>query len=61
MGYPLKIRKIENRTKIFVSILVLFFVFLSYSQNREKNNLILKREEIKSSDSPDKLKYIMVK
>lgn len=49
----------DMKTKIFVSILVLFFVFLSYSQNKEKNNLKLKREEIRSSDSPDKLKYVM--
>ena len=47
------------KTKIFVSILVLFFVFLSYSQNKGKNNLKLVREEIRSSDSPGKVKYIM--
>ncbi len=47
------------KTKIFVNILMLFFVFLSYSQNREKNNLKLIRREIRSSDSPDKLKFIL--
>jgi len=47
------------KTKIFVSILLLFCVFLSFSQNKEKNNLKLIREEIKSSDSPGKVKYIM--
>lgn len=38
---------------------MLFFVFLSYSQNKGKNNLKLIRREIISSDSPDKLKFIL--
>jgi len=47
------------KTKIFVNILMLFFAFLSFSQNKEKNDLKLIRREIISSDSPDKLKFIL--
>ena len=49
------------KTNIFINIFLLLFVFLSYSQNKGKNNQKLIRVEIVSPDSPGKVKFIMYK